>query len=428
MLMRRQAMRAIIIGFCAAGLLSFAATGAATAEALAAPVVINHNCTDLDAIPPDAIATAQNVCKWHYARLSHGRQLMVGFTLIEAADPFYAVIWPKAGGSLPVAPGELCIYTDPVDAESYWVGAGLDNTRAILTATPELNISAMSWCTELNTASESYVQDYLAAMQTLESEFPTVTFVYFTGTAEYDGAYGYNRSLRNEQIRNFCVANDKVLYDFEDLDSWWFNPDTQEWEQATYLYNGRVVPVEHPMLAGDDAEHTSYESCEQKGRRRLVDDGRALGLVDRDRRGRRDRRTASGPARVRRLRSLLLSESLQSLGHDQVLPPRGRRREARAVRRAGQARANARRRHARGGTALGRLERHRRIGRQSRLGGLFLPDHRGQAIRGEEGSSPPVAVRRPLPHIGGGAVRRFPFVFDFPAGALLYWPPISAFL
>jgi len=90
--------------------------------------------------------------------------------------------------------------------------------------------------------------------------------VYFTGTAEYDGSYGHNRSLRNEQIRSFCVANNKVLYDFEDLDSWWFNPDTGEWEQATYLYDGRVVPVEHPMLAGDDAEHTSYESCEQKGR------------------------------------------------------------------------------------------------------------------------------------------------------------------
>lgn len=259
-------MRAITIGICTACLLSAAAAGTATAATFSAPTVIDHRCTDLSAIPPDAIANAQNACKWHYARLSHGRQLMVGFTLIETADPFYAVIWPKAGGSLPVAPGELCIYTDPVDAESYWVGAGLDNTRAILTATPDLNISAMSWCTELNTASASYVQSYLAAMQTLESEFPGVTFVYFTGTAEYDGSHGYNRSLRNEQIRDFCVANNKVLYDFEDLDSWWFNPDAGEWEQATYLYNGRVVPVEHPMLAGDDAEHTSYESCEQKGR------------------------------------------------------------------------------------------------------------------------------------------------------------------
>jgi len=103
-------------------------------------------------------------------------------------------------------------------------------------------------------------------MQTLESEFPNVTFVYFTGNGQDSGAYGYNRAPRNKQIRNFCIANNKVLYDFEDLDSWWLNPTTEQWEQATYLYNGRVVPVEHPMLAGSDAENTSYESCEQKGR------------------------------------------------------------------------------------------------------------------------------------------------------------------
>jgi hypothetical protein len=259
-------MRAIIIGILAAGLLGGAATSAATAGTLTAPIIIDHTCTSLEAIPLDAIVTAQDVCKWHYARLSHGYQLMEGFGIIEAADPFYAAIWPKSGGSLPVEPGMLCIYTDPVGPESYWLGSGINTTRNILNGTPALNISAMSWCTELNTASESYVQNYLAAMQALEGEFPNVTFVYFTGTAEDDGAYGYNRSLRNEQIRNFCIANNKVLYDFEDLDSWWLNPDTGQWENATYLYNGRVVPVEHPMLAGNDAGHTSYASCEQKGR------------------------------------------------------------------------------------------------------------------------------------------------------------------
>ncbi len=258
-------MRAIIIGILAAGLLS-AAANVATARTLIAPIVIDHTCTSLEAIPLDAVQTAQNVCKWHYARLSHGRQLMEGFGIIEAADPFYAAIWPSAGGSLPLEQDMLCIYTDPVGPESYWLGSGINVTRSILNGTPALNISAMAWCTQLNTASESYVQSYLAAMQTLESEFPNVTFVYFTGTAEYNDAYGYNRALRNEQIRNFCVANNKVLYDFEDLDSWWLDPGTQQWDQATYLYNGRVVPVEHPMLAGNDAEHTSYESCEQKGR------------------------------------------------------------------------------------------------------------------------------------------------------------------
>jgi hypothetical protein len=237
-----------------------AAFGTARGE----PLVIDHLCTDLAAIPGGAILAAQNVCKWHYGRHSHGRQITEGLAIIEAANPLYAAIW--TGDALPDEPDMLCIYTDGVYPDGYWRNTGIDVTRSILDGTPGLNISTFSWCTELNTASESYVQEYLAAMQTLESEFPNVTFVYFTGTAEYDGAYGNRRALRNEQIRNFCVANNKALYDFEDLDSWWFNPETGEWEQATCLYDGRVVPVEHPMLAGDDAEHTSYESCKQKGR------------------------------------------------------------------------------------------------------------------------------------------------------------------
>lgn len=257
-------MRAFIIGILAAGLMSGAAAGIATARTFAAPIIIDHTCTNLESIPPDVIQSAQDVCKWHYGRQSHGRQITEGLAIIEAANPLYAAIW--TADVLPIEPDMLCIYTDGVYPDGYWLDAGSDITRSILVGTPTLNISAYAWCTELNTASESYVQGYLAAMQTLESEFPNVTFAYFTGTAEYDGAYGYNRALRNAEIRNFCVANNKVLYDFENLDSWWFNPDTGEWEQATYLYEGIVVPVEHPMLAGDDAEHTSYESCEQKGR------------------------------------------------------------------------------------------------------------------------------------------------------------------
>lgn len=238
----------------------------ASAATRIAPIFINHNCTNLAAIPLEAIAHAQDSCKWHYVRLSHGRQLMVGLSRIEDADPFYAAIWPDQGGSLPNVPNTLCIYTAAKSSDGYWSGSGLDITRNTLTSTPELNISAFSWCTELNTATASTVANYLAAMQTLENEFPNVTFVYFTGTAQYDGGYGYNRYLRNDEIRRFCLANNKVLYDFEDLDSWWQNPETGEWEQATYEYDGCTVPVEHPMLAGDDAEHTSYESCEQKGR------------------------------------------------------------------------------------------------------------------------------------------------------------------
>ncbi len=229
-------------------------------------LIIDHHCTGLSAIPSQAINAAKDSCKWHYGRMSHGRQIMVGLSRIESSDPFYQAAWPAYGGSLPRETDALCIYTAAIGPESYWRGSGIDNTRSVLDENPSINISGFCWCTQLNTASHTYVQNYLEAMQTLENEYPGVTFIYFTGTAEYDGAYGYNRAMRNRQIREFCLANNKVLYDFENLDSWWFNPDRGEWEQSTYQYNGEEIPVEHPSLAGNDAEHTSYQSCEQKGK------------------------------------------------------------------------------------------------------------------------------------------------------------------
>jgi len=86
-----------------------------------------------------------------------------------------------------------------------------------------------------------------------------------------DAAYnfardGYNRYLRNQQIRQYCTDHGKILFDFADLDIWGFNPTSQQWERATYDYDGSTVPTEHSQFHGDEAGHTTYESCEQKGR------------------------------------------------------------------------------------------------------------------------------------------------------------------
>jgi hypothetical protein len=103
-------------------------------------------------------------------------------------------------------------------------------------------------------------------MTALESEHPAVTFIYMTGNAQATGAAGYNRCRRNEQIRQYCLASGRILYDFEELDSWWLNPGTGVWEHATYLYSGVDVPVEHPHFNGNESSHTTFESCDQKGR------------------------------------------------------------------------------------------------------------------------------------------------------------------
>lgn len=260
-------MRINIYRVLAVGLLIMLCTTTAKSGERTSPLIIDHNCTELSAIPLDWIDLVQENRKWHYGRTSHGRQVNAGLARIEDADATYSMEASYYGGYLPDVPGALCIYTSVDEPYDYWQGAsGMDATRAVLDGTPALNVSAWCWCTQLNTYQEASVNGYLDAMNTLESEYPDVTFVYFTGTAEYDGWYGYNRHLRNEQIRQFCNENNKVLYDFADLDSWWFNPSTEEWEHSTYEYEGNTIPVEHPELAGSEINHTTYESCEQKAK------------------------------------------------------------------------------------------------------------------------------------------------------------------
>jgi hypothetical protein len=85
-----------------------------------------------------------------------------------------------------------------------------------------------------------------------------------TNNAQATGAEGYNRWLRNEQIRQYCLENDKILFDFADLDCC-SNSENNSYEytieEVTY-----DIPVEHPNFNGNEAGHTTYSSCEQKGR------------------------------------------------------------------------------------------------------------------------------------------------------------------
>jgi hypothetical protein len=233
-------------------------------------LVIDHSCTDLTRIPPEYVDLVKTNMKLHYAHTSHGSQLTHGVDTIEAYDAFYLV--SIGDRYLPDDPGSFCIFRGQeggtyVEPEQYWAtAAGMDDTRDVLNNNPQISVSMFAWCTQLSSASEEYVQTYLDSMMQLESEFPNVTFVYMTGNAQSAGA-AENRYARNQQIRQHCIDNNKVLYDFADLDCWWFNPDTQEWEFNTYTdYYGAIFPLQHPQFDGDELAHTTVESCVQKGK------------------------------------------------------------------------------------------------------------------------------------------------------------------
>ena len=234
------------------------------------PLVIEHTCTDLSRIPSAWIDSAKTNIKMHFAHTSHGGQITVGLEILETASPHLAFAYENY--LLPSVPGALCILNGNTSAtyitpDLYWLTqAGMDETRAVLAANPSINLSMFVFCQELETAEMSFAEAYLDSMSALEGEFPGVTFVYTTGNAQLTGALGYNRYLLNERIRAFCIANEKVLYDFADLDAWWYNTVSGSWEHETYDYEGTAVPVEHPEWVGNDSSHTSFESCEQKGK------------------------------------------------------------------------------------------------------------------------------------------------------------------
>ncbi len=235
-------------------------------------LIIDHTCVNLPQIPAEWIDSVQANCRLHYAHTSHGGQLTSGLGMIESSDTSYN--FARAVSSLPNENGAFCIFDgqefdDYITPDEYWqTGAGMDFTRNVLNNNPSINYSMWSWCTQPNSYSEEAIQAYLDSISQLETEFPNVTFIYMTGNAQSwhghhtytSDANGYNRYLRNEQIRQYCRDNDKVLFDFGDIDCWYDS------DMDTSSYEGNVFPREHDQYNVNESAHTSNLNCEHKGK------------------------------------------------------------------------------------------------------------------------------------------------------------------
>ena len=175
----------------------------------------------------------------------------------------------------PVGKGDgYCIQVDNEDKTyitpgDYWNSpTGVAATQAVLDHNRQINVSMWSWCCQQTHNSEAETQKYLDTMSELEKKNPYVRFVYMTGNAQawrghhsYESdADGYNRYLRNEQIRSYCKKHKKALFDFADIDCWYNG------EKAISEYNGKTFPREHDHYNLNEAAHTSRENCLNKGK------------------------------------------------------------------------------------------------------------------------------------------------------------------
>ena len=181
-------------------------------------ILINHATRDIDAIPQEAIEQAKSQLHIAYGHTSHGSQLVDGMTgLVGFKGALYSVSSGGSGSAL-----DLRDKPSPMEGDLGSNSSWDDDTRDYLDDHPEINVVIWSWCGQVSSASEEDINTYLALMGNLEIDYPKVNFVYMTGHLDGYGLTG-NLHIRNEQIRSYCAANKKILYDFADIES--YNPD-----------------------------------------------------------------------------------------------------------------------------------------------------------------------------------------------------------
>lgn len=178
-------------------------------------IIIDHTAADLDVIPREWIETAKKSLHIAYGHTSHGSQITSGMTgLVGFKGSLYAYKSGGSGGTLDLRDQPFSGARDLGDPNrTAWETA----TRNYLDQHPEVNVIIWAWCGQAD-ATASEINLYLSLMNGLEKDYPDVDFVYMTGHLNGTGLKG-NLNLRNNQIRQYCKANGKILYDFADIET-----------------------------------------------------------------------------------------------------------------------------------------------------------------------------------------------------------------
>lgn len=186
-------------------------------------IMANHNnatLADLNSIPIEWFTKAQSDLHIYYNHTSHGSQVTTGMSgLISFAN------------GIESGKGDYFQYSssgdDGMQLWDTW-NTDLGNSswdaiaRDFIENNKQVNVVMWSWCGQVRGSSEAAIEEYLSKMSALEEEFPTIKFIYMTGHTDGSGEEG-NLNLRNNQIREYCQQNEKILFDFADIEC--YDPD-----------------------------------------------------------------------------------------------------------------------------------------------------------------------------------------------------------
>jgi len=191
--------------------------------------IIDQKSIDIDEISENSIVNAKDTLHIAYGHTSHGSQLITGMYVLDTfmgGNGLYTYNNDGSGGALDlrdgIMVGDAGYYPQWVNETRFYLGDP-DPVTGTGTDHPEINVVIWSWCGQVSSLTEErMISEYLSPMNQLEDDYPGVTFVYMTGHLDGTGLEG-NLHQRNEQIRNYCLNNNKWLYDFANIES--YDPD-----------------------------------------------------------------------------------------------------------------------------------------------------------------------------------------------------------
>jgi len=223
----------------------------------AAAIIADHQAVaQFDQIPPTVVEQVKNMYRLFYGHTSHGSQIVTGMTMLREENPLYD--YNNGAGTLSLAEygSDLGHYGDTA-----WAAI----TRQYLDQPGnDFNVVIWSWCGGCSDNTEEGINAYLNKVAELEQEYPNVIFIYMTGHLDGTGAGG-NLYARNNQIRAFCAANGKALFDFADIESYdpngTYYPDESDY--CSWCYDWCAA---YPCPSCSDCAHSHCFNCYQKGK------------------------------------------------------------------------------------------------------------------------------------------------------------------
>jgi hypothetical protein len=203
--------------------------------------IVDHTHSDLSAIPDEWITKAKEDLHIMYKHSSHGRHLPTGMTALANYPDFndkYAWTDDSAGDANSLSMDDrlnegpyrdLSVGDEDSNGDGYADWANETYDTLVDTNNYHINVIMWSWC---NIEGHD-VDRYLRSMEWLIGLFGEggthsraalhpVKFIFITAHANGYGE-GDSSDAPNQQIRQHCIDNDRILFDFADFEN--YDPD-----------------------------------------------------------------------------------------------------------------------------------------------------------------------------------------------------------